>query len=135
MGREVEWTYECHGKGKDINNAQRESGFKHSTRPIDAVVEVAAAGGDAGVDVAAIGTGDAAHDDDAADEGADEEEVDEGDEEGVVAGGGVGDDGRDDPAEREAGDDEEDEDVVGGELVGAVVLVDEPALEGLWLVG
>lgn len=45
-----------------------------------------------------------------------------------MPGGGVGDDGGDDPAEGEAGDDEEDEDVVGGELVGALVLVDEPAL-------
>ncbi|KAK0102639.1 hypothetical protein ONS95_006243 [Cadophora gregata] len=75
--------------------------------------------------VRAVLVGDVAQGVDAADEGADEEEVDEGDEAGVVGGAVVGEERGDGPGEGEDRDDEEDEDVVGGEGVGAVVDVDE----------
>jgi hypothetical protein len=67
----------------------------------------------AGCDVCAVFMGNAAKFIDACDERADETEVDEGDEEGVAFGAGVGEEGADCPGGCEHGDDEEDEDVGG----------------------
>lgn len=64
----------------------------------------------------------------ASDEGADEAEVDEGDEEGRVPRRFAAEDGRDGPGGSEDGDDEENEDRVGGEQVLAFELVDEVGL-------
>ena len=69
---------------------------------------------------------DAAEGVDPPDEGADEAEVDEGDEAGVVLGAVVGEEGANGPDDGEDHDDEEDEDGVGGEGVGGYVEVDEP---------
>ncbi|KFY28803.1 hypothetical protein V493_02755 [Pseudogymnoascus sp. VKM F-4281 (FW-2241)] len=63
---------------------------------------------------------------DAPDEGADEGEVHEGDEPGVVLGAVVGEEGADGPDDGEDDDDEENEDGVGGEGVGFHVEMDEP---------
>jgi len=68
---------------------------------------------------------DAAQGPDGADEGADEGEVDEGDEEAVGARAVVREEGGDGPGAGEDGDDEEDEDGVWGEGVGGYVDVDE----------
>lgn len=122
-------TYECDRKGKDVDDAQRERSLVHRTLLVQVDVEVAALGAHARREASTVLVGDAAQDDDTADEGADEEEVDEGDEHGIVSGGCVGDDGRDDPAEGETGDDEEDENVVGGELVDVGVSPNPVALQ------
>lgn len=74
----------------------------------------------------AVIPGDAAEGVDAPDEGADESEVDEGDEAGVVLGAVVGEERADGPDDGEDYDDEEDEYGVGGEGVGGYVEVDEP---------
>ncbi len=75
---------------------------------------------------------------DAGDEGADEAEVNEGDEEGVGARAVVGEQRGDGPGGAEDRDDEQDQDVVRGESVGFRVDVDEPGehAEGgdLWVV-
>jgi len=69
--------------------------------------------GIASCDVRAVLVGYAAQLVDPCDQGADETEVDEGDEEGVVFRAVVGEEGADCPGGREHGDDEEDEDVGG----------------------
>lgn len=61
-----------------------------------------------GGEVAAARIGDVAKFVDAGDEGADEAEVDEGDEDGGVAGGSAAENGEDSPGGCEDGDDEED---------------------------
>lgn len=68
----------------------------------------------------------------AGDEGAEEAEIDKGDEERVVGGAAVGEEGEEAPGEGEDGDDEEDEDGVGGEDVCVVELADEPAEHANW---
>lgn len=125
----VRWTYESDSKRQRDNYAQCKSRLEHRASPVDVVIEVAAARRYARIEVAAVRTCYPAQSDDSADKGAEEEQVDEGDEEGIMFGEGVGDDGADDPGEGEAGHDEEDENVVGRELVGAAVVIDEPSLE------
>jgi len=67
--------------------------------------------GIAGCDVGAVFVGYAAQFEDACDERADEAEVDEGDEEGVVFRAMVGEESADCPGGGEHGDDEQDKDV------------------------
>lgn len=79
-----------------------------------------------------IGKLDSAQEVYAGDEGAEEAEIDKGDEERVVGGAAVGEEGEEAPGEGEDGDDEEDEDGVGGEDVCVVELADEPAEHANW---
>lgn len=65
---------------------------------------------------------------DASDEGADEAEIDEGDEEGGVAGGFAAKDRGDGPGGGEDGDDEEDEDIIWCEEVLLLELMDKKCL-------
>ncbi|KFY45031.1 hypothetical protein V495_03139 [Pseudogymnoascus sp. VKM F-4514 (FW-929)] len=105
-------------KEQAVHNRQRPTRLEHRTRLAQRDPIAAEAGtpqqrkGSRGVD--------------APDEGADEGEVDEGDEAGVVLGAVVGEEGADGPDDGEDDDDEEDEDGVGGEGVGGDVEVDEP---------
>lgn len=78
--------------------------------------------------VAAVGVCDEAQFVDAGDEGAEEEEVDEGDEDGGALCGGVADHGVDAPKDGDDADDEEDEDVDWGDYVGFEEAVDEVGL-------
>jgi len=75
----------------------------------------------AGGYVGAVLVGDVAEGVDAADECADEEEIDEGNEAGVVGRAVVGEECCDGPSEGEDGDNEEDEDIVGSEGASSVV--------------
>ncbi len=75
--------------------------------------------------VGAVLVGDAAELVDGGDQGAEEEEVDDADEDGVGFGAVVGEERGDGPGGAEDGDDEEDEDVGGREGVVAGVDVDE----------
>lgn len=77
--------------------------------------------------VRAVGPLDGAQEINARDERAEEAQVDEADEEGVVRRAAVGDEREEAPREGQDGDDEEDEDGVGGEDVCVVELGDEPA--------
>lgn len=124
------------GEPDDVDDAERESGLEHDAGlvrvPADArsgdgdVADGARPGGCAVRPVGAVGVGDAAEVVDTGDEGADEAEVDKGEEAGVGGGAVVGEDGEEGPGEGEDGDDEEDEDGGGGEGVGRVVPIDEP---------
>ena len=78
--------------------------------------------------VAAVGVGDEAELVDGCDEGAEEEEVDEGDENGGAFGGCVADQCVDGPEDGDDADYEEDEDVDRGDLVCLDVAVDEVGL-------
>jgi hypothetical protein len=123
-------------KEETIHNRQRPARLEHRTRlaqrnPIPPKTHtpqqrkasrVRSRRGQAG----AVIPRDAAEGVDPPDEGADEAEVDEGDEPGVVLGAVVGEEGADGPDDGEDDDDEEDEDGVGGEGVGGDVEVDEP---------
>lgn len=118
-----------------IHNPKGEASLLHRTLLISAEIEpshsrrteiaewnrVRVAGGN----VWAVLVGDVAEGVDGADEGPDEEEVDEADEARVVGGAVVGEEGCNGPGEGEDGDDEEDKDIVGGEGVRAVVDVHE----------
>jgi hypothetical protein len=123
------------GKEDAVHDAKGEAGLEHGAWLVR--VEAPAGARDAeaarrATPVAAaakrdtVGAGDAAQVVDAGDEGADKEQVDEGDEAGVGRGAVVAEEGEDGPGEGEDGDDEEDEDRVGREGVELVVLVDEP---------
>lgn len=94
----------------DIKRSQRRTSTDQtpSSRPIRAVPSCSGAKGV-----------------DGADEGAHEEEIDEGYEEGVVAAAVVGEEGGDGPGRAEDGHDEEDQDVIWGEGVGFAVAVYE----------
>ena len=122
------------GEEDAVHDPERKGGLQHRARLVCGEVEPVhghgaqgAGDGVGGVvgDVGAVCVGDEAELVDAADEGADEEEVDEGDEESVGAGAVVGEEGRDRPGGAEDGDDEEDEDVVRREGVGFGVDVHE----------
>lgn len=80
-------------------------------------------------EVVAVFRGDTAELVDAGDEGADEAEVDGGNEDGGPFGVAVAQEGFEGPDAGEHGDDEEEEDVGGCEHVGVDEAVDEP---GLW---
>ena len=93
---------------------------------VRAIQQLEAARGVAGgAEGAAVVGADAAEGVDTADEGADDAEVDEGDEVRVVLRAVVGEECAGGPDDGEDYDDEEDEDSVGGEGVGADVEVDE----------
>jgi len=119
-------TYECNEERQDIYDRQCESGFEHRARLVRADVDVHPSIRRPSIAGRAVLSRDAAKVVHARDQGADDGEVEESDEEGVVAGAEVVDGGEDGPGEGYDGDDEEDEDVGGGEEVGVDVLVDEP---------
>ena len=105
-----------------IHNPKGKGSLKHRTLlvatkmpsiPTDGYVGKIDLVGIASCDRSTVFVGYAAQLVDACDQGADEAEVDEGDEEGVVLGAAVGEEGADCPGRCEHGDDEEDEDIVG----------------------
>ncbi|KFZ21492.1 hypothetical protein V502_02930 [Pseudogymnoascus sp. VKM F-4520 (FW-2644)] len=123
-------------KEKTVHNRQRPARLEHRTRlaqldPITPKRDISQQRKASRVrsrrrQTGAVIARDAAERVDAPDEGADEGEVDEGDEAGVVFGAVVGEERADCPDDGEDDDDEEDEDGVGGEGVGGYVEVDEP---------
>lgn len=122
------------GKEDAVHNGKSPAGLEHgagleslpvkgATRDVaaDIVCPDSTGGG-----VVALGVADVAQVVDGGDEGADNGNVDEGDEEGVGGRAVVAEEGEDGPGEGEDGDDEEDEDGVGGQEVALDKLVDEP---------
>lgn len=127
------------GKEDGVHNGKSPRSFKHGAWLVDGPREAR----DAHImhlvvpnlvsrGILTIGKLDSAQEVNAGDEGAEEAEVDKGDEERVVGGAAVGEEGEEGPGEGEDGDDEEDEDGVGGEDVCVVELADEPAEHANW---
>jgi hypothetical protein len=123
------------GKEDAVHDAKGEAGLEHGAGPVGAEPVAGARDGDAGGGAVpgaaaapgdAVGVGDAAQVVDGGDEGADKEQVDEGDEAGVSRGAVVAEEGEDGPGKGEDRDDEEEEDRGGREGVDFGVLVDEP---------
>lgn len=127
------------GKEDGVHNRKCPRSFKHGARLVDppsqarnahimnlVVPNLVSRG------ILTIGKLDSAQKVYAGDEGAEEAEIDKGDEERVVGGAAVGEEGEEAPGEGEDGDDEEDEDGVGGEDVCVVELADEPAEHANW---
>lgn len=83
-----------------------------------------------GLEVGAAGAVDGAEFVDGSDEGADEAEVDKGDEEGGATGRAETEEGAEGPGAGEDGDDEENEDRGRRELVVGLEAIDEPGLVG-----
>jgi hypothetical protein len=117
-----------------VHDAEGPARLEHGARLVggDAIGVEVGLGEDAQGERVALGRGagaivaaDVAQGADAADEGADDAQVDEGDEVGVVARAVVGEEGEDAPDGGEDGDDEEDEDGGGREAVLLVVDVHE----------
>lgn len=117
-----------------VHDAQGEAGLEHAAGLVRVQAQVAArviAEGpqrDAPVDGAddgAVGAGDEAQRVDAGDEGADEAQIDQGNELRVGAAAVVAEQGEDGPEHGDHGDDKEDHDVVGRQLVVAHEAVDE----------
>ncbi len=111
-------------KENNIHDPKRKARLQHRTRPID-IERKLRIGLPPKIpersqtqvkrprrEIRAAGIGDAAQLDDARDEGADEAEVDEGDEECGFAGRPAPEEGRYAPGRSEHGGDEEDEDVI-----------------------
>lgn len=107
------------GEEDAIHDAKREARFPHRTFLIGVQTQGRCTAADAivvdgdgetavGGEIRAVGIGDVAKLVDAGDEGADETEVDEGDEHGGVAGGFAAENGEYGPSGSEYGDDEED---------------------------
>ncbi|KAK4064469.1 hypothetical protein Trihar35433_7986 [Trichoderma harzianum] len=127
------------GKENSVHNSKCPRSFKHCARLVDPPREAR----DAHImnlvvpnlvsrGILTIGKLDSAQEVYAGDEGAEEAEIDKGDEERVVGGAAVGEEGEEAPGEGEDGDDEEDEDGVGGEDVCVVEFADEPAEHANW---
>lgn len=109
------------------DDSESKRGLEHGAPLLCAQIDVEAiVGGEAKVKVGAVGGGDAAQLVDGGYEGAEEANVDEGDEAGVIGGAVVGEEGEEGPGEGEGGHDEEEEDGGWGERVGGLVAVDEP---------
>lgn len=118
-----------------VDDAKGEARLEHGARlvdlDVDAVEGGAAEDAEAQVDggpadhARAVGVGYEAEGVHGADEGADEEEVDDGHEDGVCGGAVVREEGEDGPGAGEDRDDEEDEDGVWCQRVGIVVPVYE----------
>jgi len=125
----------CNEKEDTIHNPKCKARLQHRTLFIGGEIKAVQARvsedpkidlvGIAGCDARAVLFCDAPELVDACDEGADETEVDEADEEGVVFGAVVGEEGCDRPGRSQHGDDEEDEDVSRCEGIIGGIDVDE----------
>lgn len=122
-----------------LHDAHGECGLQHRAGLIDVqgvVVDVLAILAErpegyphrAAVPVGAVGIGDEAQLVDAGNEGAEEEEVHKGDEDGRALGGGEADERVDGPEDGDDADDEEHEHVGGRQHVGFQVAIDEVGL-------
>lgn len=119
------------------HDAKHPRGFQHGARFVDVQRGPRSADGPAepaGVvvlaasPVGAVGVGHGAQHVDGTDEGADEEEIDKGDEAGRVFGAAVEEQRADGPGDRQRGYYEQDQDLGGSAVSLAVVDVDEPGL-------
>lgn len=120
-------THKCNKEGNHTDNPQREARLQHRASLVNIQIEITPARRHAGIEVTAIDLGDISHEDDAGDKGAEEEQIDEGDEQGIVACAEITNHREERPCQRQRRDYEEDEDIVRRELVNAHVLVHEPA--------
>ena len=119
-------SYKCNGEQKDINNRQRKARLEHRARLLDIVIKIASTRRNAGIQMSAIHVRDSSQYNHCSNEGTNKAQIHDGDEDGVVSCTEITNHREELPGQGERGDYEEDEDVVGGELVGDDVLVDEP---------
>lgn len=132
------------GEEYTIHDPKRKARLQHRTRPINApregTISIESIRPDREVEITVCGevhavcVGDGAELVHARDEGADEAEVDEGAEDGGFVARSSANERHYRPCQCEDGYYEEGEDVGRGELVFSVPAVDEPGLNGMWLV-